>query len=45
MSTIRLCFAAATFLTAALTTVVAVAPQSASARAVACNDLPDPVRA
>jgi hypothetical protein len=45
MFTIRLFFAGLTLLTAAMTTVVAVAPQPASAGTAACMELPHPVRA
>jgi hypothetical protein len=45
MFTIRLFIAGVALLTAALTTVVTVAPQPASAEAVACTELPEPVLA
>lgn len=45
MVTIRLFIAGVTLLTAALTTVVTVAPQPASAEAMACAELPEPVLA
>jgi hypothetical protein len=45
MFTIRLFLAGVALLTAALTTVVTVAPQSASGRVMACSDRPEPVLA
>lgn len=45
MTTIRIVLASVTLLTAVLTTVVTVAPQPLNARAMACGELPQPVRA
>jgi hypothetical protein len=45
MFTIRLSFACLAILAAAMTTVVTVAPQPASAGMTACIELPEPVLA
>lgn len=45
MITIRLFITGVALLTAAMTTVVAVAPQPASSHLVACSQMPEPVLA
>ncbi len=45
MYTIRLFIAGVALLTAALTTVVTVVPQPASADMIACSEAPEPVLA